>query len=336
MSRLSFTQPADFLKERDFGQKLEATFDFIRAHFKPLGKCLLYIVLPIALLNGVARGLLQQQLSTYFQQIISARGNSSVIWSSFGEFIGSAQYLVVFLTSFITLIFLVLSVYGYMVLRLRNPDPSAEITVTEVWALVRARLLSTTLAFFGLGFIFGLSFLPFVGLLYLATNSGLYLGLLLPFLYVFTLYVLIALSLFFIIWVREELGFFATLRRCFYLIWGKWWSTFGLLLITVVIISLITVVVAIPTGVLNASSFLMPEAEAANPILVVVFNTLSALAMTLLYPLIFIALAFQYFNLVERKDGEGLRSLVDRLGQPATAAPLHPEDRYRPEEEGDY
>ncbi|GGE94414.1 hypothetical protein [Hymenobacter cavernae] len=341
MPRLSFTQPADFLKERDFGQKLEATFDFIRAHFKPLGKCLLYIVLPIALLNGIMVGLLQARLGSYFRAAtIASRTGGTMNYFSFSEQVPQSLLFVV--TGLITFALGILTVYGYMVLRLHQEDPTAEISVAEVWAFVRRRLLGTILAFIGLAICFMLLFIPFFGMVFLgglgAGSSGgvAFLFLLIPVCYCAFLYMGVTLSLFFIIWVREELGFFATLRRCFYLIWGKWWSTFGLLVVMSMIVSLIMLVLVMPVSFLNVWSLVKPDDTPVSPILTVAANSFSTIAIMLLYTLIFIALAFQYFNLVERKDGEGLRSLVDRLGQPAAAAPLHPDDHYRPEEEGDY
>ncbi|OUJ75595.1 hypothetical protein [Hymenobacter crusticola] len=340
MPRLAFTQPADFLKERDFGQKLEATFDFVRAHFKPLGKCLLYIALPVALLSGLANGIFQYYLSSTLLQRSSSADGASSSWSIVSTMVSSPLYVVLTLTGFVTVSFMLLTVYGYMVLRLRNEDPAAEVTVAEVWALVRSRLLGTIGALLGLMVFVGLlasPFFLFVGLAAQQQFGALALvGVLMPFLYMAILYVVVALSLFFIIWVREELGFLATLRRSFYLVWGKWWSTFGLIIVLGIILGLLTSVVVVPVTLTTAWSIFSARESVISPVLTVAANALSTLVMLFMYPIIFIGLAFQYFNLVERKDGEGLRSLVDRIGQPAQPAPLHPTDYYQPDEEGDY
>ncbi|WP_324676507.1 hypothetical protein [Hymenobacter sp. GOD-10R] len=342
MPRLAFTQPADFLKERDFGQKLEATFDFVRAHFRPLGKCLLYIVLPMALLSGLANGLFQYYLgSSFLQRYSTANGDGyKSSWSLVSTMLSSPLYIVLALTGFVTISFMILTVYGYMVLRLRNEDPTTEVTVPEVWALVRSRLLGTIGAMVGLALFIGLLASPFFLFVVLAAQQQFtalgFLGLLTPFLNIAILYVVVALSLFFIIWVREERGFLATLRRCFYLIWGKWWSTFGLIFVLSIILGILASVIVVPVSLLNAWSIFSTHETPLSPILTVAANALSTFVMLFIYPLIFIGLAFQYFNLVERKDGEGLHSLVDRIGQPAQPVPLHPTDHYRPEEEGDY
>ena len=47
------TQKIVFYKVRDFSQKLNATIEFIRQNVKPLGKSILFILGPLAVLNGL-------------------------------------------------------------------------------------------------------------------------------------------------------------------------------------------------------------------------------------------------------------------------------------------
>jgi hypothetical protein len=244
--------------------------------------------------------------------------------------------MLAFVAGFFTLTLLILTTYGYLLLCLNRTDESVEIEVSEVWAVVRRRFVGTLLANFGLVAVLLAACAPLVGVVFLMQVAGPFIGLLLPVLYLGLFYVMFALSLFHIIWVREELGFFATLRRCFYLIWGKWWSTFGLLFVMGMIIGIMSIVFFIPQSFLNVSTLLTPNSTPPNGLLVVATNTLSSMALIMLYPLLFLALAFQYFNLVERKEGEGLRALVGRIGQPAVAAQPYAPDRYRADEEGEY
>ena len=68
-------------------------------------------------------------------------------------------------------------------------------------------------------------------------------------------------------------------------------------------------------------------------VLLIVYSGLQTLIMLTFYPFIMIALSFQYFNLVERRDGEGTRLLVDSIGAPVVvAAP----QGLRPDDEGEY
>ncbi len=335
MSRIAFTQPADFLKERDFGQKIEASFDFVRAHFRPFGKCLLYLVLPAALLSGIGSGLMQSRMQLYIRQVTTMQQTGRAPIAPLMDFLGSPEYLLTFVAGFFTLTLLILTTYGYLTLGITRTDQKTEIDVSEVWALVRRRFLSTLLATFGLGVVMIVAVLSGMGIVGLIQVTGGMLMIVILLFYLGLIYLTVALSLFYIIWVREEPGFFATLRRCFYLIWGKWWSTFGLIFVMSLIIGLMAIVFFIPQSFLNVSTILTPGATAPNSLLVVAVNTVSSMALILLYPLLFLAIAFQYFNLVERKEGEGLRAMVNRIGQPAAPEP-YAADRYRADEEGEY
>jgi hypothetical protein len=69
-------------------------------------------------------------------------------------------------------------------------------------------------------------------------------------------------------------------------------------------------------------------------VLAIATSTLTGLLSMFFYPPLFIAIAFQYFNLVERHDAIGLRNMVSQLGQAPATAPTAA--AYRPDEEGEY
>lgn len=343
--RIPFTYPADYLKERDFGQKIEASFDFIRGHFRPLGRALLYIVLPLTLVQGIAQGLMMTKMTGLFGK---AMQNSRVVRRG-GEvdshlnlemvgFLSSPEYVLALLTGLVVFTLLVLTVYGYLVLRLEKATPEEEVTVPEVWALVRRRFLGTMLSFFGLGLVFGAGTGACVAALALLTTflgqtAGIILGIFLVYGVLF--YMAVAFSLFFIIWLRERRGFFASLRRCFTLIWGKWWSTFGLIMVMGIIVGMLAMVVFGLTTLIS-SPFAALSAAGAEPsrLLAVVAGCLNSTALLALYPLLLLAIAFQYFNLVERKEGESLAGLVAQLGSSAPQTPAA--TPLRPDDEGEY
>jgi hypothetical protein len=155
MAHLPFTRPTDFLRERDFGRKIEASFDFVRAHFRPLGQCLLYIVLPLFLVQGIASGLLQSRMGgifTRWRAVASGRQGQGESLRRLSEFVSGPEYWVAILASLFSFTLLMLTVYGYVVLRLEKADPTEPVTVREVWAVVRRRFLGALLSLFGLGF----------------------------------------------------------------------------------------------------------------------------------------------------------------------------------------
>lgn len=209
---------------------------------------------------------------------------------------------------------LLLSVYGYVVLLAQRRTPGPPPTVAEVWAVVKRSFLGTLFSLWGVGLLVGIGFL----FLFI---PGLYLG--------------IALSLFFIVKLSEGTGFGATLSRCLLLTRGKWWSTFGLIFVAVLILYVVIIGVgAIAVMVSGGFSATLHALKDESPLVNVVLTSLGSFSTLLLYPPLLLALAFQYFNLVERREGAGLSLMVESLGQ--TAAPQVGSTNYRPDDDGEY
>ncbi|HEX8328243.1 MAG TPA: hypothetical protein VF629_11930 [Hymenobacter sp.] len=317
--RLSFTQESDFRQQRDFGQKISATFEFISAHWRGLGRALLFIVVPAALLQGILSGLMQKELLLASARRNGRGGGFLGNLAQAGELTGSPYYWVniVLGATFITL--LVLTVYSYM-RRCLRPTPSPEpITTGEVWAEVKARFLESFLSYFGLVIVIIVGYFLFV-------IPGIYLS--------------VVLTLFYIVLVMENTGFGATISRCRQLARGKWWSTLGLLFIMFMMLAICSGVIGgVIGGIIGAVGGLLGlnqggSASSFLSVLAIATSTLTGLLSMFFYPPLLIALAFQYFNLVERHDAIGLRNLVGQLGQAPAAAPTAA--AYRPDEEGEY
>lgn len=311
--QLLYTNEADFRQERDFSQKITATFEFIRAHWRPLGRVLLYLVVPLALVRAILGGLLQSQLldslrTTGGQGRVFSR--TQTMGRVYGEMFNTPTYYITLALSILFSAVLILSVYGYLLGCLEGQPPS----VGQVWGVVRRRLVGTALSLVGVGFIIGLSSLV----------------LLLP-----GIYMMVALSIFFIVYLAENTGFGSTLNRCISLTKGKWWSTAGLIFIMLVLLYALTLGFSIAWGsLLGLLRGVLPTFAVGTPLFSIVFTALTSLLALALYPPLLIVLAFQYFNLVERKEGLGMYQLVNQLGQAAPAGPGT--DAYRPIEEGEY
>lgn len=340
MHHLSFTQPTDFLQERNFSQKIDATFDFVRAHFRPLLRTMAIIVLPLALLTGIGSGLLQGRMLEMMQGIRMGGGAPML----FG-FMTAPSYWLTILASLVLLVLLQLTVYSYVLVSMQRPDPAVPVTVAEVWALVRRRFLGMAGSMLGLGILFVVSAMAFsmiigfigAGLAAISSSSVfLLVGL---GIYGVIGYVGVTLSLFFVIWMRERRGFFGSIGRCFQLIKGRWWSTFALLTMMVLLSFMFLIIILSVLGLVAwplASMGKLTAADLQGPVLrvlLIVVTSLQTLGMLATYPLLFIAICFQYFSLVERREGEGLQLLVAAIGQEAPAAAP---SALRPDDEGEY
>ena len=343
-AKLTYTQESDFRRERDFGAKISATFEFIAAHFKPLFKCIAYFVLPGALLLGIGFGLFMSKASGFYAAAIQGAQNGSsgpLTTDPLAMYRGSGGIGVVLIIIGGTLAFLLLTstVYGYIRVRLNQP-PTEPVQPAQVWAWIRPRLGRTVRAGLLLGGLV-LAVLVAVGLVAggvgaAAGNSGG--GIALVVLLVFGVYgvliwLTVTLSLYFPVLWLEDVGVMEALRRCFYLIKGKWWSTLGLSFVIGLIQGSISYIFIIPMYALMFLQALKVTSE-ESPVLMSGAALLYAGGYMLLSTLPLLAHSFQYFNLSERRDSLGSRQLLGRLGQ--TAAPQVSNLQYQADEEGEY
>ena len=306
-----FTRESDFRLERDFGAKIGATFEFLGAHWRPLGKCLLYFVLPLTLVMGVVIGIAQSQMWGQFDQVAATSSPADRFsqlgqLNSFGTF-----YWLGMLAMLLSYVVLGATVYSYVRVRMAL-DPTQEVTPPLVWQEIRRyspRLLLSAVL------IIIISLVGFV----LLVIPGFYLS--------------VALSLAWAIQVFEDQGTDSSIRRSMNLMSGKWWSTFGLTFVMSLIIGLLGAILQVPQYVAVIGK-VMHWYWLGSDTLMLAANIIASVVRMLLYTPLLLAIMFQYFNLVERKEGLGLRSLVDSLGSgPAPVAYNH---AFRPDEDGEY
>lgn len=333
--RNPYTTPADFWQERDFGAKISAVFEFIGAHWRPLGKCLVYFVLPGALLLGIGLGMMTNtmwnRLGTSFQSarrgvlVAPAVAHSPLANVSF-QGLGLA-----FAGGALATLLLLGTVYGYLRARLRLPA-AEPVTPAAVWQEMRAQLGRVALAF--LLFV-GLSLALGFGFSLVAVSLQRTPALLVPLFFLLGLgglYASIALSLYLPVLWLDNVSVAGALGRCFQLVRGKWWSTLGLLFVAGLIQVGVGIVFAVPQyAVLGGKMLQLPGL--GSDVLGLAAQAFYSVGLLVTYCIPLLALAFQYFNLVERRESYGLRLLVSELGQPApTARTQH----YQPDEEGEY
>ncbi|PSR54275.1 hypothetical protein AHMF7605_12465 [Adhaeribacter arboris] len=278
----------NFREERDLSQKINATFGFIKQHFKPLFRLLLFIVMPFALIGGVFLGIYQRRALTL------NRGERDIEYGTYAEYefynqISSFNYLIGIFCAYVSFLLISLVIYSYI---LEYMDNEGQIAPGSVWNRVKDNFLRVFFASFG---IFLLCALGTV----LLVVPGIYLS--------------VALSFFMMVMLREDLGFVDTVERCLYLIKGNWWSTLGMLFIVSFIQALLALVLGFPVWVLQIMQVLnLPGVD--NDLLMISANTLSSVLSIFMYVIIIVALAFQYFNLVEIKDGIGFLEQAEMIG----------------------
>jgi hypothetical protein len=136
-----------------------------------------------------------------------------------------------------------------------------------------------------------------------------------------SIYFSVVLSLLGPIMIIERKSFSQAFSRSFFLISEKWWSTFGLIVVTTIIGGVMAITFAIPQYFFT---FLIASHKVANtssqPALweqigIVVSGMIYTIGSNLLQSIVVVAVTFQYYNLVERKEAKGLLSKVEDFGK---------------------
>ncbi len=268
----------EFRKVRDFGGLLNVTFDYIKKNFKVLFKSNLLISAPAILLAGVFMGIYQSSMFNFTVNYDLQQIGIPFLFSMF----------------FMMLSYLIISVVTYSHLMLYKQSEISSFDINDVWRMTKKNFF--TILFTGIGFmtIAGLGFL---------------------FLIIPGVYLSIALSLIFIVRLEEGLGFFEAVRRCTKLISGNWWFTFGVILVVGFIQGFLGGILYIPNYIVTifiAFTGADSESGSFNRILYIISSILTSLSV-LLYVISTIAIAFQYYNLVERKEAPGLLQQIDEI-----------------------
>lgn len=280
----------EFYKKRQFGEKLNATFTFIRENAWPYLKVQLMIAGPILLIANIL-------VNKYALSMVDFGGEISANF-----FINMFQmYGLLLLIGLVTTTLMPAVTYGYMT-SYKGAAPN-DISVANVTNGFASRFFN----------ILGLNILA-----YIVTIIAM-IFLVLP-----GIFVAVVLSLGSAIIVFEGSNPIDAFGRAFTLIRGKWWSTFGLLVVMSIIGYVITLFFGLPrTIVLGIDLFTSLDAtggiegiemeNSTDQVLNVVFSVFESFGSILSYSLIYMALAFQYFNLVERRESRGLVSKIEQM-----------------------
>jgi len=275
------SQKIEFQRYRDFGQIINATFEFLRENFKQLAKAVIYLVGPFVLLTGIFGGLYQKDLFSFTSTV-----------KSLSEF-GIAFGLYIFF-AILTSLVLVSTVYSYILLYLKRQD-DIPIEVDEVWLMVKSKTLKILLFSIGYGLV-----TVFATILLIIPG----------------IYVSVSLMIIYIVGLNEDKGFFDSMSRSFFLIKNKWWFTFGLLLVLSLIQGFLGFLFQIPQYIaMFFVAFNSAEGNATSGTTEIIFivTTIISSLNFIFYSISLIGIAFHYFSLVEQKEAKGLLDKIESI-----------------------
>lgn len=281
-------QKIELRKIRDFGENINGTIQFIKQELKPLLKSFFAITAVVILLTGVLGALYQ---STAMSDIFDAFKGIRHRPKGFGE-VFTLTYFLFLLLSVFNFALINVSIACYV--KVYGNKGGVSPTIEEVWNEVVHYIIPI---FF---YTIIISVIIIIGCLF-CLAPGIYLAVV----FVPITYIMII----------EDAPFGYAFNRCFTLIKENFWISFGIYFVVYLIYSLSSTVIGL---VISAVSGLIAyfTTKDINSTVGVVTGVLSVF-QHVFYIIFSISVGLHYFNLVEQKDGEGLLTRIDSLGNTA-------------------
>ena len=297
-------QKIEFQKYRDFGQIINASFEFIKQNFGSLLKSLIFIVGPFLLVTGILLGFYQKSIfSIYNMTSLSEMG---------------IVFVLLIISVFLTVQMLLVTSYSFILIYLEKSEFFV-IQIEEVWEGVKKNFLKVLGITFFLILLSIVAIIVFGVLVIISINatSNPFLVFLLFLLWMIPFgYLMVKLTLIYMISLYEKSGVIQSMQRSFYLTKNKWWFTLGLVFVLGLIEAFMGFVFQIPQYiVMFATMFNSMDGtgvDGVTEIIIIVTSVISAFQY-LLYFISILALAFYYFSLVEQKVAKGLLEKIESI-----------------------
>ena len=297
-------------KVRNFSEKFDDTFAFVRDNWKVLFKYLTYLLLPVSLVQAIA-------LNGYMETALDMSALSSGKASDMTDFLLSFLWIygALILTSMLGTMLMVSVVYGLMTLLGNGENTLSNITFNDLKPQLLRNLKRSCLAFSA---FLGLSILVTVVTAVLAITFSPWL--LLPIALVI-LAVSVPLMLFMPTYLLEDISLSSALSKSLRLGFGTWWGTFVLVLVLGFIVSFIQGVFSLPYyGMVIVKSIFGMEGSgsefydsAGYSFTAYLLGVLQSYATFLLMTIVFVGLAFQYGHASEKMDHVTMEDNINRF-----------------------
>lgn len=269
----------NFIQERTFGDIIGAPFQFIIQEFKLFASTLLKYAGPFVAIAFLSISVLANNI--YSSVVMNTNGSgSNVVYG-----------IILVLSLMLGMLSIVVVTHSYITLYVKNGK--GNFTKEDVGILLKKNVFKV----FGAGILTSVMVMIGFLLLYL---PGIYLG--------------IALSFVFLIIIYEKAATGKAISRSFEVITGKWWQTFGLILVFGMIIGMSSYVFIIPIYIIVIMAAVSgTQIGAGSVILITLFVFLYFTAYMFFMSMQQIMIAFQYFNISAGKDGIHLKDRIEAI-----------------------
>ena len=282
-----------FKKERDLGDILTVTFNFVRDNYKALFKALVKYAGPAFLLQLFALGYYTYTTTSLGSDIFTQLSSSN----SFGfSFVLSMLFM--FIASIAYQAFMYGTIQHVIKSYINN---NGVINIDEV-----GQGMSEDWRSF-LGLAFAISIMIFFGTLF-CLLPGIYLA--------------VPLALVYSIRAFDKLSFSDTISHAFKLVKDNWWITFLTLVVMVIVVYIINMVFQIPTIIYTLTKTLtsVSEGSYSDPSftfdwIYLTLNIVGSAISNIVYGILAVTVGFIYFNLNEKQNHTGAYESIDNLGK---------------------
>lgn len=298
--------------KRSLGERLNASFDFIKENWKPLLTYFTYLLLPLCLIQGLALGKFVQAMSTV-AALASLPSQQLTTDAYMQGVLPSLQYLGMVVVSlmvsllYTSLVFALLKLYNDREERLQG------ITLAHLKPLLLHYVKRLLFLMFSI-FAVCMAWVLLMALLFVLTPYTLFLTL--PLL--IALWVPMAMAL--PVYLFEPLSLWAAYKKAFRLGFATWGGTFLVLLVMWLISAVLQGVVSLPWYVLTMVRVLLVESDggtASSSFLLssvqYLFSVLMLFGSYLASVFILVGLTYQYGHASEVVDGISVENDIDNF-----------------------
>lgn len=287
----------NFKSERDLGAIITDAFGFIRTEWKSLFTCIFKITWPFLVISLFALALYFYS----FSNILDNLSSNSFESNPFAMFSGS-NFLLIFLLMFAatatyTLMQIATTLYIKSFIENKGQivyDDIVRQTKTKFWPI--------------LGFVIISFILITIGTLFCLIPG---------------IYLYVPLTLGIAIMTFEDKTVSETISHCFTLVKNKWFETFGILLVVMILIGILGYVFSIPSLIYSivkiATSISKEDPSAVKGIfsdpIYLALSIFSYVGRFLMTVISVVAIVLIYFDLNEQKYQSGTIEIIDNLGE---------------------
>ena len=297
-------------KVRNFSEKFDDTFAFVRNNWKVLFKYLTYLILPVCLVQAIA-------LNGYMESALDMSALSTGKASDMTDFILKIgwSYGGLILTSMLGAMLLTSVVYGLITLSENGENNLVNVTFNDLKPQLLRNLKRSCLAIVAF-FAFSMLVTLVAAVLAFALTPWL----LLP-IAIGVVAVAIPLMLFTPAYLLEDIPLLSALSKSLRLGFSTWWGTFALMLVLGFIVSFLQGIFSIPYYIMvvvktilgmqgNGSEFFDSVGYSFT---VYLFGVLQSYATFLLMTIVFVGLALQYGHAAEKIDHVTMEDNINRF-----------------------